>query len=163
AARRAGRRGLRLPAPQPAARAARAARRRGLAGVLAAGLAPALLLAARQPDSRPPASGRGNPRGAARALGGAALPHAEALVERIAPRERLRWAVAIGVLGAVWAGIYQGVRQAQHLALPHQLESDPATLAVPIAQRLVWATWNSLRAVMSLPAVTAPSPASRML
>ncbi len=73
---------------------------------------------------------------------------------------RLRWGAATGALAAAWALAYLAVRKSAGLALPHQLESDPATLAVPLAEKLGWATWNSLRAVASLPASPGPADAA---
>jgi len=81
--------------------------------------------------------------------------------EVVTSRERARWAIAIGATTAAWAIVYLWVRQRAGLVLPHQLESNPATLAVPLGSRLVWATWNSLRAVISLPAASAPSRLAR--
>ena len=76
-------------------------------------------------------------------------------------RERARWAVAIGVAGAAWAACYLWVRHHAGLALPHDIESDPALLAVPLTRRLVWATWNSLRALMSMPAAASTTEVTR--
>jgi len=66
---------------------------------------------------------------------------------------RIRWAIATGAVTVVWALVYLYVRRTAGLALPHQLESNPATLDVPFTTRMTWATWNSLRAIVSLPAV----------
>ena len=68
-------------------------------------------------------------------------------------RERLRWALAMGALAAVWAVAYIAIRQHAHLALPHQLESRADIAATPIYKRLGWAVGNSLRALFSLPAL----------
>jgi tetratricopeptide (TPR) repeat protein len=68
------------------------------------------------------------------------------------PRERARWMLATGVLTAAWALVYLYVRRTAGLALPHNLESDPSNLAVPFMDRMVWAAWNSARALISLPA-----------
>ena len=73
---------------------------------------------------------------------------------------RARWMLATGVVTAVWALTYLYVRRTAGLALPHQLESDPASLAVPFAERMAWASWNGARALLSLPATAAPGDAA---
>ena len=77
------------------------------------------------------------------------LPRAE----RESWRERGRWAIATGALTAAWGTTYVAIRHAAHLALPHNLETDAATLAVGPAERMFWAVGNSVRAIFSLPAV----------
>jgi hypothetical protein len=68
-------------------------------------------------------------------------------------RERARWAIASGALMALWAAAYLWVRAHAHLVLPHDLESDPAIRSTALQVRLAWGTWNSLRAIVSLPLV----------
>ena len=89
------------------------------------------------------------------------LPGAGAGDPRARRSERLRWILAVGATTAAWALAYLWVRHRAGLALPHQLETDPSMLRVSLGWRLVWATWNSLRAVMSLPATSDPSAAAR--
>lgn len=67
-----------------------------------------------------------------------------------APRARWRWALGTAALIGAWGAAYLWVRAHAGLALPHQIESNPAVLATPIAERVWWGTWNSLRAVLSL-------------
>src|SRR5262249_20878392 len=77
------------------------------------------------------------------------FPHAGGM----ARRERVRWAVGAGLLGGVWALAYVAVRHRAHLELPHNLETSPQLLAVSPVVRMIWGTWNSLRALVSLPLV----------
>ncbi|MEO5617726.1 MAG: hypothetical protein ABIS67_08140, partial [Candidatus Eisenbacteria bacterium] len=72
---------------------------------------------------------------------------------------RARWMLATGAVTAAWALTYLYVRRTAGLALPHQLESDPASLAVPFASRMVWASWNGARAMVSLPAAVGAADA----
>ena len=64
---------------------------------------------------------------------------------------RTRWVIGCGVLAVAWGAAYLAVRHHAHLELPHGLEHSARVLATPVAVRYQWATWNSLRAVFSLP------------
>ncbi|MGH7740814.1 MAG: hypothetical protein ACRENS_02195 [Candidatus Eiseniibacteriota bacterium] len=66
-------------------------------------------------------------------------------------RERLRWAIAMGAVAAVWACVYLWVRHSAHLELPHHLEHSAEMAKVGLPARYQWAWWNSVRAIMSLP------------
>jgi hypothetical protein len=68
-------------------------------------------------------------------------------------RERLRWAIAMGAVAAVWAALYLWVRHSAHLELPHHLEHSTQLAQVGLAARYQWAWWNSVRAIMSLPLI----------
>lgn len=91
------------------------------------------------------------------------LPAGRGAAAPIHRRERLRWALAIGATTGAWALAYLWVRHHAGLALPHQLESDPTVLRVPLASRFSWATGNSLRAVMSMPFVNVSPEVARGL
>ena len=69
---------------------------------------------------------------------------------------RRRWLIATYALAIVWGAAYLAVRRAAHLELPHNLEHNAQILATPIPQKLWWGTWNSLRAIMSLPLTATP-------
>jgi hypothetical protein len=66
-------------------------------------------------------------------------------------RERLRWIVLVAVVTLAWALTYLAVREANHLRLPHDLESSPGTIGTPWLARYAWALVNSARAALSLP------------
>jgi hypothetical protein len=68
-------------------------------------------------------------------------------------KERVRWAVGLGAVTAVWAGLYVWVRHRAGLELPHHLEHSGALASAGLAARYQWAWWNSVRAIMSLPLV----------
>jgi len=69
-------------------------------------------------------------------------------------RERLKWAIGLGAVALVWAGVYVWVRHRAGLELPHHLEHSGALAKVGLLARYQWAWWNSVRATMSLPLVT---------
>lgn len=73
------------------------------------------------------------------------------------PEERRRDAIACAALLVAWGAAYLAVRHAAHLALPHDLESDPALLATPWPSRFGWALAASLRALASLTLVPGPA------
>jgi hypothetical protein len=70
-------------------------------------------------------------------------------------RTRVRWAVASLAVMIAWGIAYVAVRRAVGLTLPHHLENNPEIAAIPWAARFGWAFWNSLRAIVSLPATPA--------
>ena len=65
-------------------------------------------------------------------------------------RERMRLVIGCWLVALAWAAAYLWVRRHAGLELPHGLERDPAILAVPLHARLLWAVWNSVRAIFSL-------------
>ena len=67
-------------------------------------------------------------------------------------RGRGRWAAAMGAVALAWGAAYWAVRGSAGLHLPHDLETSPATIGMPIPLRVAWAVGNSLRAYLSLPA-----------
>lgn len=69
---------------------------------------------------------------------------------------RRAWVLASGAVLIAWILTYTTVRRAAGLALPHGVESDLATHAVPIARRLLWAFTESGRALFSLPVAMTP-------
>ena len=77
--------------------------------------------------------------------------------------ERLRWTLATGAVTAVWGVAYVAVRHHAHLVLPHQLETRADVARVPPALRLGWASVNSIRALVSLPAVATTRDAAILL
>ena len=76
--------------------------------------------------------------------------------EPVELRARMRWAAAAGAVVAAWGVVYLVVRRNAGLELPHGLEHDPGLLATPLHVRLIWAAWNSLRAVFSLALTPGP-------
>jgi len=72
-------------------------------------------------------------------------------------RERVRWALATGLVTAAWASVYAWVRIHAGLELPHGIERDPAIVHTAWATRLGWAWWNSARATLGLGARPDPS------
>ena len=76
------------------------------------------------------------------------------------PREksgRPRWLLASTAVAVAWAIAYAIVRRTAGLTLPHGVESDLATRAVPVARRVLWAFTESGRAAFGLPiAMTGP-------
>ena len=85
-------------------------------------------------------------------VGAALLPWVPAIGPR-GIRERLRWAMALGAVAAVWAGAYLWVRHTAHLELPHHLESSSQIAQAGLVARYQWAWLNSVRAILSLPLV----------
>jgi hypothetical protein len=68
-------------------------------------------------------------------------------------KERLKWAIGLGAVALVWAGLYLWVRHRAGLELPHHLEHSAQMAKVGLLSRYQWAWSNSVRAIMSLPLV----------
>lgn len=67
-------------------------------------------------------------------------------------RERMLWIGGTLAVILAWGLAYLYVRRSAGLALPHRLENNAEIAATPWPVRFGWAFWNSLRAIMSLPA-----------
>ena len=81
------------------------------------------------------------------------LPWMPAVRGPITMRERLRWAGGAGLVLLGYGVLYLYTRRHAGLELPHHLETDRAIAATSWLTRLGWSFWNSLRAMMSLPAI----------